>query len=385
VHDIYQKLINKISLISHCPSRGRWRGFLGALLLITLFGCSQHSPVTLSQQQWQQQLNLPSVQHAAALDHQWEVLVQTDALEWFDPSRQRAVPVLYYAPKQQLDNEKLPLIVFSHGLGGSRERYAYLGKYWASQGFASLHVQHVGSDRQIWRGSRLTLPFRLMAAAGDEEALARVADVKFALSSLLGSDLGRAIDPDKLVMAGHSYGANTSMLLVGANVERSSGLPELRDPRFSAALLISAPPFYDGQPLNEVLSSVTVPTLHITNTMDEIEVPGYHSAPSDRIDLYQAMGSHYKVLAVFHGGNHNIFSGRRQRPELNVQAQVLQAATQSLSSVFLKGLFLQDKSLMQQWQLQHHAVLARFELAEREPILAVQKATAQPQTPEDGS
>jgi hypothetical protein len=104
--------------------------------------------------------------------------------------------------------------------------------------------------------------------------------------------------------------------------------------------------------------------------MDEIEVPGYHSAPSDRIDVYQAMGGHYKVLAVFHGGNHNIFSGRRQRPELSVQAQVLQAATQSLSGAFLKGLFLQDASLLQQWHLQHQALLATFELAEREPIIS---------------
>ncbi len=364
---IYQKLINKISL--NYPVQLRWRStiLLLGLLPFILLGCSQHQPLELSSSQWQQQLNLPSVQYATELSSQWLDLVQSDELEWFDDSRARAVPVLYYAPKQrnyeQANTDKLPLIVFSHGLGGSRDRYAYLGKYWASQGFASLHVQHVGSDRQLWRGSRLTLPFRLMAAAGDEEALARVADVKFALSTLLDSDFGATIDQSKLVMAGHSYGANTSMLLVGAKVERSGSLPPLRDPRFSAALLISAPPFYDGEPLAKVLASVTVPTLHITNTMDEIEVPGYHSSPSDRIDLYQAMGGSYKVLAVFHGGNHNIFSGRRQRPELSVQAQVLQAATQSLSSAFLKGLFLQDKSLLQQWQQQHQPLLARFELA----------------------
>ena len=369
MHVIYHKLTKKISLIrsSMCC---RWyrRIFLGLFPFI-LLGCSQSQPLELSSSEWQQQLNLPSVQYATELNSQWLELVQSAELEWFDESRQRAVPVLYYQPKPRMDSAQLPLIVFSHGLGGSRDRYAYLGKYWASQGFASLHVQHVGSDRQIWRGSRFTLPFRLMAAAGDEEALARVADVKFALSTLLSSDLGAVIDQTKLVMAGHSYGANTSMLLVGAKVERSASLPQLRDPRFSAALLISAPPFYDGKPLAEVLAAVTVPTLHITNTMDEIEVPGYHSAPSDRIDLYQAMGGPYKVLAVFHGGNHNIFSGRRQRPELHVQAQVLQAATQSLSGAFVKGLFAQDKQPLQQWLQQHQAVLARFELAGQESVI----------------
>jgi len=363
VNVIYQKLINKISLVYSEQLRWR-RKFLLLGLLQLLLGCTQHQPMALSSSEWQQQLNLPSVQYANDLNSQWLDLVQSDELEWFDDARQRAVPVLYYAPKQRLNSAKLPLIVFSHGLGGSRDRYAYLGKYWASQGFASLHLQHVGSDRQVWRGSRLTLPFRLMAAAGDEEALARVADVKFALNTLLESDFGALIDHSKLVMAGHSYGANTSMLLIGAKVERSGSFPELRDPRFSAALLISAPPFYDGEPLAEVLATVTVPTLHITNTMDEIEVPGYHSPPSDRIDVYQAMGGHYKVLAVFHGGNHNIFSGRRQRPELTVQAQVLQAATQSLSGAFLKGWFMQDKTLLQQWQQQHQPLLARFEQAD---------------------
>jgi len=354
VNVIYQISINKLSL--------KYQVMLTLMLAqLILVGCSQKQQPELSSNQWQQQLNLPSVQYAAQLNERWTDLIDAKELEWFDESRQRAVPVLYYAPKQRLTSDKMPLIVFSHGLGGSRDRYAYLGKYWASQGFASLHLQHVGSDRQIWRGSRLTLPFRLMSAAGDEEALARVADVKFALTTLLASDDSVQIDQKKIVMAGHSYGANTTMLLVGAQVERSAALPALRDPRFSAALLISAPPFYDGEPLEEVLSAVTVPTLHITNTMDEIEVPGYHSAPSDRIDLYQAMGGNYKVLAVFHGGNHNIFSGRRQRPEMSVQAQVLQAATQSLSSVFLKGVFQQDSSLLQQWQLQHQTLLAMFE------------------------
>lgn len=351
----YKKFINQLSL----KSRMMLPLMAASFFLSVMLGCSHHQPVELTSTQWQQQLNLPSVQYAAQLNQQWDSLIQSDELEWFDQSRQRAVPALYYAPKRS--SSPRPLIVFSHGLGGSRDRYAYLGKYWASQGFASLHLQHVGSDRQIWRGSRLTLPFRLMAAAGDDEALARVADVKFALTMLLESDRSVHIDQTKIVMAGHSYGANTSMLLVGAKVARSGALPALRDPRFSAALLISAPPFYDGEPLSEVLADVTVPTLHITNTMDEIEVPGYHSAPSDRIDVYQAMGGQYKVLAVFHGGNHNIFSGRRQKPELSVQAQVLQAATQSLSGAFLKGLFLGDKNTLQQWQQQHRSVLARFE------------------------
>lgn len=240
----------------------------------------------------------------------------------------------------------MPLVVFSHGLGGARDRYAYLGKCWACQGIASLHVQHIGSDRQIWRSSRLTLPFRLMSAVG-EEALARVTDVRFGLSQLLMSEFAALFDLSQLVMAGHSYGANTTMLLLGAKAEPHQ--PDLTDLRFSAGVLISAPPFYNDKPLSQVLAAVAVPTLHITNTMDEIEVPGYHSTPEDRIDIYQAMAGPQKVLAVFYGGNHNIFSGRRQKPELALEDKILKAATQSLSLAFIRQVGGQSKSALSQW------------------------------------
>jgi predicted dienelactone hydrolase len=39
-----------------------------------------------------------------------------------------------------------PVIVFSHGLGGSREGYKYLGRHWASYGYVAVHVEHLGSD-----------------------------------------------------------------------------------------------------------------------------------------------------------------------------------------------------------------------------------------------
>ncbi len=47
----------------------------------------------------------------------------------------------------------MPLVVFSHGIGGSRQGYSYLGKHWSARGVASLHVQHIGSDAALWRGN----------------------------------------------------------------------------------------------------------------------------------------------------------------------------------------------------------------------------------------
>ena len=50
-------------------------------------------------------------------------------------------------------SEQFPVIVFSTGLGRSRDDCAYLGRHWASCGYVSVHVQHKGSDEEVRQGS----------------------------------------------------------------------------------------------------------------------------------------------------------------------------------------------------------------------------------------
>ncbi|MET0745201.1 MAG: hypothetical protein ABWY78_17650 [Microvirga sp.] len=70
--------------------------------------------------------------------------------EWVDPSRNRAVPARLYCPAASDRQGPVPLIVFSHGLGGWRKSYSDLGEGWSARGTASLHIQHVGSDQTLW-------------------------------------------------------------------------------------------------------------------------------------------------------------------------------------------------------------------------------------------
>ncbi|KUM54812.1 alpha/beta hydrolase family protein [Rheinheimera sp. EpRS3] len=341
---------------SHIIIKAAGVGAFIVALLISLTGCAQKplpDPVV-----WQQQLNLPSVKYSAEVAERLWLNIEEISFDWLDQSRDRVVPALLFKPARQ--QHAKALIVFSHGLGGSKERYAYLGQYWASQGYASLHLQHDGSDRKVWRGSRLTLAFRLMDAADTTEALARVQDVKFALDQILASTHAADFDNQNIVMAGHSYGANTSMLLSGAQVEQNGSLVSLKDDRIKAAILISAPPFYNEQPLDKVLADVSIPTLHITTTEDEIRVPGFYSSPQDRFDLYNAMASSYKVLAVFSSGSHNIFSGWRGGKDTQPQQQVIKAATQALSSAFIEQITTDDSQAISLWAQQHQAVLSQF-------------------------
>ena len=278
-----------------------------------------------------------------------------------DRARQRAVPSLLHLPAQASAQEPVPLVVFSHGLGGSRHGYSYLGRHWAAHGFASLHVQHAGSDRQLWWGDRnpLQLFGRIRDAASEGEAIARTQDVRWALEQLLASDVAPRIDGSRCVVAGHSYGANTALLCVGARLRRQGRSVSFADPRFKAAILISSPPFHgEGDP-QDILSAVNVPSLHITATGDDIRIPGYYSTAEDRVALFRAMGSVRKTLAVFEGGAHSMFTDRSSPGGFELNARV-KAATQALTTAFLRSVSQGDDSALQEWPRLHRPLLARF-------------------------
>jgi predicted dienelactone hydrolase len=232
--------------------------------------------------------------------------------DWVDTSRARQVPARPYWPAN-VSSDRVPLIVFSHGMGGSRSGYTYLAMRWAAHGVASLHVQHIGSDSSVWHGNPFGVVDRLQAATQDGEAAARVGDLRFALDRILSKDIGpyaALIDRHQIIAAGHSYGANTALLVVGAQVIRDGRWLEFRDLRYRAAIVISAPPFYGETDLAGVLAKITVPTLHVTATEDIIEIPGFYSPAADRVAIFSAIPNSHKLLAVFRGGSHSMFTDR---------------------------------------------------------------------------
>ncbi len=279
--------------------------------------------------------------------------------EWHDAARSRAVPVRLYLPVQADPAHPVPLVVFSHGIGGSRAGYRYLGEHWAAQGYASLHLQHVGSDRTIWLGNPFSLVDRLQGAARDGEAIARVLDLHFALDTLLAGPLAPRIDATRIVAAGHSYGANTTLLAAGAQVEREGRVLDFRDPRIRAAIVLSAPPFYGERDPAKILAPITIPTLHVTATEDVIRIPGYYSEARDRETVFEATGSRAKALAVFEGGSHSIFTDRRGTGGATLNPQVKEA-TRALSVAFLRRVFDGDEAAFRQWPSQFAGIVARF-------------------------
>ena len=278
-------------------------------------------------------------------------------LEWTDTQRARRVPARLFWPASA-HSGKVPLIVFSHGIGSSRDGYTYLGRYWASRGIASLHLQHVGSDRALWQGNPLSVFSRFQAAASEAEAVARVQDFRFALDQLLKGGYGAHIARERIVAAGHSYGANTTLMVAGARVMRNGHLLQLRDPRVSAAIVISAPPFYGEQDFVPILSGITVPTLHVTTLDDVIRIPGFGSGIEDRLKVFNATGGP-KVLAVYRHGSHNVFTEKRYFDTLAVATEVKES-TEALSLAFLAQAY-GEKQGMDPWMQSQRGVFARYE------------------------
>ena len=150
------------------------------------------------------------------------------------PGRGAGMHVRVSAPATGHD---VPVIVFSHGFGGSMDDYQPLVDYWAGRGFAVLQPTHLDSltlgiapedprTPDIWR-------FRI-------DDLKRVIDNLGLIESAVPGLTGR-LDRDSVVVAGHSWGATTASALLGARVVGPDGKPgqDMSDPRVRAGVLLA--------------------------------------------------------------------------------------------------------------------------------------------------
>jgi dienelactone hydrolase len=314
----------------------------------------------------------------SANDVNAQLNVQTSEFEWTDKERQRTVPVKIYWPLQApllgadakagAPISKLPLIIFSHGLGGTRNGYSYLGRYLASHGYIAVHVQHAGSDRAVWTSNWLSMWGNLSNAASEANAIARAKDVSFAITQALAEpSIASYIDSERIAIAGHSYGANTALLIAGAKVQRTGGELNLRDPRVKAAVIISAPPFHGEGDMKQILGAISIPTLHVTGTEDVIRVPGYRSGYKDRLEVFESTSVNApanqpekgKTLVVFKDATHSVFTDRQAGMSSSASASI-KRATSEVSTAFLDsvfGLVSSDKVL--NWISKNESLLVR--------------------------
>jgi|694.fasta_scaffold15221_11 predicted dienelactone hydrolase len=166
-----------------------------------------------------------------------------EALTFVDDQRHREIPLNIYYPRER---NKYPILFFSHGAGGSRLSYDYLGRYWASHGYIAIHPTHIGSDSSLL-GKQRGLGFQLLKDIIDDpqQWQDRVQDISALIDSLPLLEqkvpvLAGKLDRSSIGVAGHSFGAHTVMLLAGANLRLPNGaILNLKDERICAFLAIS--------------------------------------------------------------------------------------------------------------------------------------------------
>ena len=116
-----------------------------------------------------------------------------------------AMPHAGFAPSLQ----KLPLVLLSHGTGGSAEQMAWLGTALARAGFMAAAVEHPGNNAQA--------PY---TAEGFILWWERATDVSEVLDGLLADpELGSHVDRDRIGAAGFSLGGYTVLELGGARTD----------------------------------------------------------------------------------------------------------------------------------------------------------------------
>ncbi|MBH0115197.1 alpha/beta fold hydrolase [Novosphingobium sp. YJ-S2-02] len=250
---------------------------------------------------------------------------------------------LAYRVTAPAEGDSLPLILFAHGNGQSLYTYGPLVNYWASNGFVVINPTHLDSRMialpaddprrpQLWRHREQDILALLDNLDTIEEAAPFIK--------------GR-IDRDRIAVAGHSWGAQTASMFLGAtHPDPDDGSTvSLRDARVKAGVLFAVPGT-GGENLSEFaaqnfpfmhpdFSGLETPTLVVAGDNDNgaMTVRG----PDWWREAYD-LSPGAKALFEVKGGEHSLggipnYEARETTDENPARV----AAVQQLSTAFLRS------------------------------------------------
>lgn len=241
-----------------------------------------------------------------------EGAIVSQTFEVPDAKSSSTVPIRVYLPKT---DQPAPVILFSHGLGGSRDNNPYLGNHWAARGYVVVFVQHPGSDESVWKDEP---PAQRMAAmrkaASATNFLQRTENIPAVINALTAWNAAEAhplkgrLDLDHLGMSGHSFGAVTTQAMAGQSY--AGGRTSFAEPRIDAAVMMSPSPPEMGDPA-KAFSAIKIPCLLMTGTEDQ-SVIGSASA-KDRLKVFPNLRQAPAWQVVLDKATHMSFGERDLR------------------------------------------------------------------------
>jgi len=225
---------------------------------------------------------------------------------WTDAERRRRLPWRLRLPATP---GPWPLVLFSHGLGGSRQGGEVWGEAWRAAGIAVLHPQHPSSDTDSLRGGL----DGLRAAASPQQLVARAQDVRFMLDEI--ERRARADEApwnemrlDAIGLSGHSFGAHTTQALAGQRYPAPGSLADTR-PRAFIAFSPSAPAGGRMTPA-QAFGTVTRPFMAVTGSLDGDPLGGDNHGER-RASVYDGLPPGQRALLWLDGADHMSFGGQR--------------------------------------------------------------------------
>ena len=239
------------------------------------------------------------------------VRVLIDRGEWADSARDdRLVKYKIYYPDIET-SEPLPVIIWSHGLGGTQDGAGFIARFLASHGFIHVNIGHEGTNDSLWRGKpghpwdnirKAKIPW--------EDVRNRYLDVPFVLEMLKDMDFPVVHDLTRMGMSGHSFGALTTQIIAG----QLTGNPEPEDfsvDAFKCALAYSpVPNIRIPLPAEEVYSPIKLPMLHMSGTEDHSPLDG--NIHEGRHEIFQLAGQgRMQYQVILDQADHMVFNGSR--------------------------------------------------------------------------
>ncbi|WP_338461709.1 alpha/beta fold hydrolase [Synechococcus elongatus IITB7] len=285
--------------------------------------------------------------------------VQVQTLNWQDPQRNRPVPTDVYLPSGTTQN--LPLVVISHGLGESRQTFAYLARHLASHGYAVAVPEHVTTSAQSFEN----ILVGISSPPGPQALLDIPTDIRFVLDQLAATrTIAARVQTQKAAVIGHSYGGYGAIAVAGAPLSPVNArqqcepldrfrnnlstllqciainLPQpsysLSDPRIVAAVAadgLSSDVFGPAS-----LAQVTVPTLIWGGSRDVVT-----PLKPEAVAAFQQLGSRQKWLALAVNGTHfTVLPPNSQQPQgfqINLPPELI-GPSQAAGNRLFQGLTL---------------------------------------------
>src|ERR1700692_612472 len=240
-------------------------------------------------------------------------VIEVAGLVLHDDKRNKDVRVRIFYP---VIAGKYPVIIFSHGAGGSDTCCESLTHHWATYGYITLQPIHDDSVVQRRSGGDENAQFpQEVREALKNPALweGRPRDISFLLDSLPGlqkrvAGLNGKIDTSRIGVAGHSMGASHAEAIGGALVDLP-GHPgqNFSDPRAKAILCLS--PQGPGQfgLTAHSFSNISLPFMGITGSLDNLgplanaawhKIPFERSQPDDKYEVFIQGASHISFITA---------------------------------------------------------------------------------------